>query len=1354
MPMPPSFFQRGLTTPWLFLSLGLAILAAVLGLDRWDAYRALQAQERQRLINEANAVGETLSYRTQITSNLLEALRADLPWLLAQPEGLSLLNRRLAALVASTEGLRSLLVVDVDGITMASNRNELIGINFHDQERYRTISGDANPDRLYVSAPFRTPLGNWAVSLGRVVVDDQGHFNGYVLAILDPEYFRLLLSTTVYAPDMRATVIHADGLVVYRTPDPEGLTGQDLRTLPQSLFQGFLDSGLDRAVLEGLASATGSERLTAFQTIQPTRTPADKPLIAAISRERSAVFAPWRQETWVRLGLFALIALVAAVGLSAYQRRQRADARWRLAAEAERARDVERLRLATDGANLGVWYWDLVTGKLEWSNRCKEHLGLPPGQEPFFEAFYASMHPDDRGRVAALLDQAVAQRADYTADYRVRWSDGSQHWISAPGRVYTHPDGTPRGMGGITLDITAQKRAEEEIRALNADLELKVAGRTAELVATRDRLQAALRRVAQSEARFRAMFDEAPLGIALIDSATGLIDAVNDRFAAIAGRSRAAMVRSDWSQITHPDDVQAALDQMARLNAGEISGFQLNQRYLKPDGTPVWISKTIAPVTPKPGESPRHLCMIEDITERIRLETDLRVAKEAAEAATQAKSEFLAHMSHEIRTPMNAVLGLAQLLGREQLTENQATLVQHIQAAGKSLLGIINDILDFSKIEAGQLRLETRPFDLATVLHKLDSLLNPAAVIKSLALRITPPPGSPGPLQGDALRLEQVLVNLIANAIKFTSQGEVSLTVTALDPLPAAEPPGHQRLRFAVRDTGIGMSPAVLASLFQPFTQADAGISRRFGGTGLGLSISQRLVALMGGTIQVESAEGQGSTFWFELTFAPAMALGVETPIAPVSELPAGPRLSGLRILVVDDSPMNRDLVERLLTLEGTQVTLAGDGQQAVQLLQTPSPAYDAVLMDVQMPVMDGRTATRVIRDRLGLRDLPIIALTAGVLAEEQQAIRDAGVDAVLAKPLDLEQLVATLQRLIPAAVREAAGQALGQVSAGGAGAQEAIPASTVGPGGAMVLRPAAVASGDLPPSPVPGPGSTSDFPPIAGIDRDRAARVVGNDRAFFLAQLARLLRDAATLVADVRLALRAGEAETATRRLHSLKGNAGNLGALGLMRAAASLETAIQVRARELEMASTAQARDQVVAKEERARDLETAGKEQTRDLEMIAEDQATALEAGLADLDRQLRDLAAASGPWLAGRDRPGARARAQVDNPAAVSREGPSLAGTLLSPAPLDPERLAALGTALQQHNLAALDLFEELAPALAAVWGEAATQALGEAIADLKFGAALAQLDLRVPATAVGGAGSGPEALRTGSCPATP
>ena len=816
-------------------------------------------------------------------------------------------------------------------------------------------------------------------------------------------------------------------------------------------------------------------------------------------------------------------------------------------AEARLSRSEEHLRLATDGAELGIWYWEMATLTLNWSRRCKVHLGLPSGEEPSFDAFYASMHPDDRGRIETLINQAVVARSDYAAEYRVHWTDGSEHWISASGRVYAHPDGTPRGMGGITQDITAQKRAGEEIRALYANLEQKVAERTA-----------------------------------------------------------------------------------------------------------------------------------------------------AANAANQAKSEFLAHMSHEIRTPMNAVLGLAQLLHRERLSPNQAAMVERIQAAGQSLLGIINDILDFSKIEAGQLRLEIRPFDLAALLHKLNNLLAAAALTKGLALRINPPPASLGPVQGDPLRLEQVLVNLIGNGIKFTDRGEVALRVDTLTADAVAV-----RLRFAVRDTGIGISPAALTGLFQPFAQADIGITRRFGGSGLGLSISQRLVALMGGTIQVESAEGQGSTFGFELTFARATAQEAAVPAAPVSELPDGPRLSGLRVLVVDDSPMNRDLVERLLTLEGAQVTLAGDGQQAVQLLQTPTPAYDAVLMDVQMPVMDGRTATRVIRDRLGLRDLPIIALTAGVLAEEQQAIRDAGVDAVLAKPLDLEQLVAMLLRLIPAAVPEAADQALGQGPEGDARPRASTPPSRSSSSIGVIkaskghrAKTAPVASTATRPHPATRISTTDsaaprDFPLIAGIDRERAARVVGNDRAFFLSQLGRLLRDAATTVEEARLALLAGDRETATRRMHSLKGNAGNLGALKLMRAAAALERAIK----------------------DQATDLETTITDQTA-LETIIQDPATDLEAGLADLERQLEELAAASAPWLAEGTRP------------VVSPAGDA---TSLPTPPLAPERLAVLRDALQRHDLAAQDQYEELAPALTAVWGEAATRTLGEAIADLKFGAALTTLE---------------------------
>ena len=737
------------------------------------------------------------------------------------------------------------------------------------------------------------------------------------------------------------------------------------------------------------------------------------------------------------------------------------------------------------------------------------------------------------------------------------------------------------------------------------------------------------------------------------------------------------MATIDWMEITHPDDVQEDLDNMARLNAGEIPGFQMNKRYLHPDGAVVWISMTIAPVTREPGQGPRHLCMIEDISERVEKERRiqetlglLQEARRAAEAATLAKSEFLAHMSHEIRTPMNAVLGQAQLLAREPLNADQRLMVQRIQTAGQSLLGIINDILDFSKIEAGQLRLEDRPFRLDALPAKLDSLLGSVARGKGLALRIEGPDADLGPLRGDALRLEQVLINLVGNAIKFTEAGEVAITFTTL-----ARDAAGVRLRCAVRDSGIGISPEALANLFTPFTQADAGITRRFGGTGLGLAICKRLVELMGGTLGADSVPGAGSTFWFELPLRHAAEEELPAPAAPVATPPAGPRLRGLHLLAVDDSAMNRELVEMALRREGAQVTLAADGQQAIQLLRVSPAGCDAVLMDVQMPVMDGRTATRLIRQDLGLTQLPVIALTAGVLAEEQRLIRDAGADEVLAKPLDLELLVATLLRLIPA----------GRLSAG----HQASPA--------MVADAASLAGTVTVPGPVAGAGPRAAaptgpltradaFPQIPGIDQSRAALITGHDPAFFRAQLARLLRESAGVGAACRQALAAGDRETAARRLHSLKGNAGNLGALDLMRTAGDLEEAIGQGAGDMD--------------------------------------------AGLADLDRQLGDLATASAPWLAA-----APATDQVRAKAGAVAPGGALASSAAAgPPPLDTARLAVLREALQRHDLAASDDFEELEAALTAAWGPEAVQALSQAIADLRFGEALALLDRQTPGPA--------------------
>jgi PAS domain S-box-containing protein len=659
---------------------------------------------------------------------------------------------------------------------------------------------------------------------------------------------------------------------------------------------------------------------------------------------------------------------------------------------------IELRQMALDAAEMGTWEW--YPGSLDCviDLRCQQILGFA-GQRLTFERFLEVVHPEDRQRVAVANWASCNPTSDgrYDADYRVLRADGALRWVAARGQAFFDGEGQSRRavrVVGTLMDITERKRAEDELRS--------------------------------REQLLRAFFDNLTVGTAQVDLDGNFLE-VNDRYCQITGYSRDVLLTMNRRDLIHPDDWPADQVKLVPLHQGQLPSCEVEQRYVRKDGAVIWVQVYRALLRAADGRPLRVAGVVQDITARKEAEIAAEAArrsaeqaKAAAEAANQAKSQFLAHMSHELRTPMNSILGMTELVLQEPLTPMIRDCLQTVKDSADTLLVLINEVLDLSRIEAGALLLDAKPFRLRPLLDDALKAVALRASEKGLQLACHAAPDVPEWLVGDALRLRQILVNLLGNAVKFTERGEVVLRVS-LESARAEQ----ARLRFAVSDTGIGIASEDQVRIFAPFTQADPSSTRRFGGSGLGLAIVSRLVDMLGGQVELESQLGKGSTFSFTVAFlekpispsgvAPAIAQAVEgtaregmTPRYPSTQTAA----RSLRVLLAEDTPANQKLAVRILSRRGHVVEVAQNGLEAVQRLS--AAPFDVVLMDVQMPVMDGFQATGEIR-RLRLpakARIPIIAMTAHALKGDQERCLAAGMDAYISKPIDSQELIALVERL------------------------------------------------------------------------------------------------------------------------------------------------------------------------------------------------------------------------------------------------------------------------------------------------------------------------------------------------------
>ncbi len=663
------------------------------------------------------------------------------------------------------------------------------------------------------------------------------------------------------------------------------------------------------------------------------------------------------------------------------------------------------------------------------SPQIKEISGY--GQEYFKDnpnSFSEMLHPEDQERVFATLCNCMKTGQKLAVEYRITRADGKVIWLRDQADFIYDPDGRPVALQGVVMDVTVRRRAEER-SAMEAHTSLALARLARRLIRIPDITQVSTLVLKQAQELtastygFMGYFDKKSRRLNEVVSSGGIWSAC-DLPKSGSGYDKNCAIWAEALRLREPvvcNDLSCAHKYSALLASGQ--GLE---RFIS---VPVLIQDELAGVlcmaNPPSDYTGYDLTIIERIAalhglalQRLLLEKELFEAKEQAEAANQAKSQFLAAMSHEIRTPMNAIIGMTDLTLDRNIGPTEREYLNMVKSSADHLLFLINEILDLSKIEADRTSLESQEFDLKDC---LEDILGPhimKAREKGLKLELSMDKNIPVRLLGDWGRLKQVLFNLVTNAIKFTVTGGVWVNVGLIE-----RSSRQATLDFSIKDSGIGILPEHIEHVFEPFSQVDSSSTRQYEGSGLGLAISKGLVKLMGGELKAESVYGEGSTFRFQV------ALGVsqsQMPLAPVPAPPdtGGTIVRGLKVLVVEDNLVNQKVAATLLEKQGHKVCLAENGKQAVELYEESS--FDMIFMDVNMPVMDGLAATRAIRNKEagGPGHVPIIAMTAHAMKGDEERFLEAGMDGYVPKPVDRDQFYSVVARLAPQEARGAATEA------------------------------------------------------------------------------------------------------------------------------------------------------------------------------------------------------------------------------------------------------------------------------------------------------------------------------------------